>query len=125
MTLAELMNQVIADGIESVLANETRPEKRRGGVAGFELCRGLLTLEEFEALLVQRHKTEENLRWAGVTEENKDDYWEHRTATAQVEWCYEIMRVAFRKTPLSARAAMKYQSLLEKADEKANGGVAS
>ena len=116
MTLAELMHIVIEDGIKSVLENETRPEKRRGGVVGFEMCRGILTLKEFEVLLQERQKAEkEMMRWS-VTEENKDAYWEHRTATVQVEWCYEIMRVAFRCSPLSTRAAMKYQSVLEKAD---------
>jgi len=116
MTVADLMNHVINDGIESVLANEIRPEKRRGGVAGFNFCRGIITLEEFESLLRGRHLTEESLRWVGVTECNKDDYWEYRTATAQMEWCYEILRVACHKYPLSAKAVMKYQSVLEKVD---------
>jgi hypothetical protein len=112
MNVAQLMRRVIEDGIASVIQHETDPAKVRGGVHGFELCEGLITLEQFESLIAERRKGEDNLRWAGVTDATKDDYWEYRMATIQVEWCYEILKVAHRKYPLSGRAVMKYQSIL-------------
>lgn len=112
MNVVELMSRVCEDGIKSVLQHETDPAKRRGGVHGFELCKGLTTLEQFESLIAERRKGEDNLRWAGVTDDTKDDYWEYRMATIQVEWCYEILKVAHRRYPLSGRAIMKYQSIV-------------
>ncbi len=112
MNVAKLMSRVCEDGIKSVLANETDAAKRRGGVQGFELCKGITTIEDFQKLLAERRKTEDNLRWAGITEDTKDEYWEYRMETIQVEWCLEILKVAHRCYPLSGRAIMKYQAIL-------------
>lgn len=109
MKLPELMDRIIEEGIRSVQETETSEERLRGGIAGFELCRGLLTLEEFEKILGERHQKEQDLR---IADQDIAAYWEYRCATIQVEYCYEIVKVAYGRYPLSARAVLRYHEIV-------------
>jgi hypothetical protein len=114
VTAQQIMDCVIEDGIQSVLDSETRVSHRRGGVAGFEICRKLASISEYERILTERHKQEHQMRMTKPKSLDLEDYWEHRCATVQVEWCYEIIKVILGYSPVSARAAMKVYSVLNR-----------
>jgi len=109
MNLQEFKDQLITEGIASVEKNETRPERIRGGLIGFEICRQLSSIWDFQEELERRHKEESSLIKQQVP---LIEYWEYRTATAQVEYVYERMLVVWSKLglyegPLSARAVLR------------------
>lgn len=114
MTLAEFKNRVIEDGIASVKRREKRLELLKGGLAGFELCRSLETPIAFQDVLAERHKEEARKR----REYEKDDYWEYRYATIQVEFVYGLMKVGWSQSglyqfpSLSARAVLRYAEVV-------------
>lgn len=106
-TAKELRDRLIEDGIRSVERHETRPW-RRGGVAGFEICRGLETPEEFVEMLELLHRRGLIMRLGPV-----EEYWEYRSATAQVEFVFERLDVAWGVGPVfSARAILHVGRLL-------------
>lgn len=117
--LTKLIEKVVRDGIASVRENETRPERIRGGVLGFEMCLPLASLIEFETLLAERHLREKVLR--STLRVSPSEYWEYRYATIQVEFVAEVVKVhehykAFTlgqdHPPFSARAMKRYQHLM-------------
>jgi hypothetical protein len=137
LTVDEFKERLIVNGIASVLKNEKRPERRKGGVAGFELCRTLNSMADFEECLNARHKTERDMvsmQTFGAKERkamNKDgmtlpqgectttidDYWEYRYATLQVEHVFERMKVVWGQMglysgALSARAVLQTADIL-------------
>jgi hypothetical protein len=120
LNLEEFKERLIRDGIASVEANEKRESRRRGGIHGFELCRPLNRLKDFEALIAERHSEEIRLG-AELTEkrqiENIETYWEHRSATIQVEFVYERMKAVMAMNgqyqgPLSVRAVIQTARIL-------------
>lgn len=117
--VAKLIGMVVRDGIASVHATEKRPERIRGGVAGFEMCRTLQDLAAFEALLAERHLRENAMRSTMCV--SRAEYWEYRYATIQIEFVAEILKVhehykahslGLDHPPLSARAMQRYQQLM-------------
>ena len=90
MTVLELRDRLITDGIDSVKRHEIRPERIRGGIAGFNLCSELSTPQAFQRVLQQRHAEERRMiseHYAAKSGESKiTDYWEYRIATVQVEF---------------------------------------
>jgi hypothetical protein len=109
--VVELRDRIILEGIESAKKNETRPERIRGALAGFELCKTLETPEAFESLLLERLEVEHDLITRRVPLE---DYWEHRVATAQVEFVWDRLRVAWNLGDVfSARAAIHVHEIVE------------
>ena len=108
-TVAQLRDKLIEDGLASVRAYETRPERLRAGEAGFELCRMLETPEDFGRVLDQRHRMETHLRDEDVATEV---YWEYHFATAQVEFVFEHLKVAWDVGPTyNARAVLHIANL--------------
>lgn len=121
MTLDAFKNRIIADGIRSVEKHETQPERIRGCLAGFELCRILNTPEDFEKMLDERQREERQLVSLKIPPE---EYWEYRSATAQVEFVYERMKAAWHYNgvqefpSLSARSVMQYAEIVGIKGEK-------
>lgn len=110
MTAIELRDKLIELGIASIREHETRPERIRGGLGGFELCRLLDTPDQYIALLQERHAEEVRLHREGVPPE---EYWEYRYATLQIEFVWERVRVALRiGDSFSARAVLHVNELL-------------
>ena len=112
MNITELKSKIIEEGIKSVLA-EKQESHRIGGKKGFERCRELETMEDFEQELIGRHFEEftaADKYHAG--EITIDKYWEYRYATVQIEYCYEILKVAFRYPVISCNAALRYSELV-------------
>lgn len=132
MTIEEFKERLISDGIASVKKHEKRPERVRGGVAGFEACRTLESAWDFEDELERRRKREmdmvslQTLSAAKRREMSSEgipvpqggkaptieEYWEYRCATTQIEYVYERMLVMWSQMglysgPLSARAVMR------------------
>ncbi len=107
-------NAVIEQGIEGVKSDDTfhgATHKREGSIAGFQLCRQLNTLQEFEEKINKRQIEEANWRREGPRPE---DYWFFRCATTQIEFCYEVMKVFVgRSTHYSARATVCYHKIVE------------
>lgn len=108
-TIIELRDRLIKDGIKSVREHEKRPERIRGGVAGFELCRTLATTEDFTKTLDERRRKEHQMYRDRIDAET---YWEYRYATIQIEFVFERLKVGWGMTPLSARAVMHYAKLV-------------
>ena len=108
MTIQELKNKVIKDGIKSVKEHE-KAEKKQGGIIGFKLCEFLNTPQECEEVLRERKKREvsdEKLR------NDVKEYWKYRYATIQIELWYEILKVAFNYPVLSSRAVIRYSKIV-------------
>lgn len=89
-SLSALRDKIIAIGIASVHKHEIRPEKIRGCLAGFELCRVLETPADYQECLRQRHEQETRMHREQV---DAEEYWEYRCATAQVEHLWERLRI--------------------------------
>lgn len=109
MTIEELRDRLIADGIEEVAAvyGEDSP-KRAGAVEGFELCRRLDSREAYERVLNARTSRETRMK-AGARRTR------HRYATLQVEWILSCLIAAgWRKEgdSISGRAIMKVASIV-------------
>jgi len=108
MTIQELKEKVIESGIASVKKYE-KGEQREGAIEGFELCRELNTPQECEKELKERRKKEifdEDLR------SDTKKYWRYRYATLQIEYWYEILKVAFCYPTISARAGIRYSQIV-------------
>lgn len=119
MNVIDLIEKIVRDGVASVQAHERRPERLRGGVKGFEMCKTLLTSLDYERILRERHHRENAMR--ATMHEPAATYWEYRYATIQIEFVCEILKVhehydAFSKgldhPPFSARALRRYQELV-------------
>jgi hypothetical protein len=116
MTIRELRDKLIEEGIASIRKHEKRPERIQGGITGFELCRSLETPKQFQTLLDQRHRMEQHMRDEGVSSKI---YWEYRYATAQVEYVWERLKVAWGIGPAhSARAVLHVGAILQSANEE-------
>ena len=120
MMVLELRDKIIEDGIVSVKKHETRPERRRGGIHGFELCRELNSPTDYEKALQERYKEERRLAHLHTTDETitreaaVTKYWEYRYATVQIEFVWERMKVAWALGgTYSAKAAIHVNELLK------------
>ena len=109
MTVEEFKARVIELGIQSVETHE-KGNRRRGALLGFEICRSLMTPEDFEDVLRERQNLEIQQRSARM---NVAEFWEFRAATAQIEHVWERMKIAWKLSgPYSARAMMQYASIV-------------
>lgn len=113
----ELVDRLVEDGIASAKEAYEEGPRLDGAIEGFELARSLpATYEDFDWTVVQRHEEEKHMKLAGLNEENRDTYWQHRWATLQLEYCRDILLVAKQASgqplppgvALSARAMMRY-----------------
>ncbi len=101
-----LRDKIAEQGIASVKKDATfhgKRHKREGSISGFQICSQLSSLKQFEEKLAKRDVAEMNWRKEG---REIEDYWFHRCATGQIEFCYEALKVyvgGFRH--YSARAA--------------------
>lgn len=114
MNIEEFKEKLITDGIVSIKNNETRPERIRGGIDGFEICRELTTMRDFQHTLDQRRAHEKDLQRPGTSH---TEYWEYRIATVQIEYVYERLLVVWSQMglydgPLSARAVIRTAELV-------------
>ena len=123
MNIEELKAKLIEDGIESVKKIETRPERIRGAIAGFEMCRKLQSKWDFDDCLRNRQAKEVEM----ITD-NEDllVYWEHRMATIQIQFVYDRMKVAWTQFglysgPVSARAVLHINELLTEEEQREKG----
>jgi hypothetical protein len=113
MTVQDYRDAVIAEAVVSVHKHETREFRKQGCLDGLEICRTLLTLEDYQKEIKARNDIEDAL----VSCEEKpslEDYWKFRCATAQLEYVYERMKVAYAVPgmPLSAMAIMQYAKIV-------------
>lgn len=112
MTIEQLLDETIRRGIEGAKRDYNRPDnadKLRGSLAGFERARQLpITYEHFEAEIM---KLEGKLR--DMMRNNiREGYWERRCYQAEIQWVFEVLKVAWRRYPLSGNAVMTYQAIL-------------
>jgi hypothetical protein len=129
MTLEALKEILITEGIASV-KQEFEGAKLEGSIEGFEACRTLDTARQFERTISWRSEQEFSLLAradAGDDSELADDsddpkgdgwheaYWRYRYGTIQIEYVYNVLRVGWGKSPISARAGIRYHKILEKA----------
>ncbi len=111
-------DRVISDGIAEIEGcYEEGDPRRAGAIEGFELCRSLLTREEFERVLQARQRREQTMALRDRSDENTDSYWRHRYVTLQVEWvlgCLDTLDALTggRACHVSARQAMKVSEVI-------------
>lgn len=103
---------MIEDLLRSVDRFETRPHRRRGCLRGAHICQSLMQPAEFDREIEARHQMELELkRGCKMEQVTLEEYWEFRTATAQLEFVVERMRVAtgdISSTPWSVAAVAQY-----------------
>ena len=109
LTLEQLKKKVIENGIKSIRKHEKRQERIEGALEGFRICEKLNTPMEFEWELKKRRKEEMKLIDDGISTK---EYWQYRYATLQIEYCFEILKVAWEFPTVSARAVIKYSELI-------------
>lgn len=116
MDVNELKNKIIKEGIEGCKKDFNGVE-RDASIQGFEMCRNLKTMKDFEREIERRRKKEiemvyENLKGEMYEKISDEEYWKHRYATIQIEYTYEILKVAYGYPIISARAGLRYADLL-------------
>lgn len=117
MTVGELRDRLILDGIEEVTREfaEGNPH-REGALVGFELCRTLNSREEFETVLRARERRERRRLIASPSGEDIHGYRVSRSATAQVEWVLNCLIAAAWHHPgeaVSSRAFRKVSMVMQ------------
>lgn len=120
-TLESLVQEVIKRGKESLRKAGHRPICIEGGLEGFDLCATIEpTLKAYEDVLRERGKREDELQRKLRTDQvSIDNYWRYRYGTLQVEYVYQILRVAYQASPQSARAVMAYAAIVGVAEKPA------
>jgi hypothetical protein len=123
MKVLELRDKIITNGIASLKTHEKRPERLKGGIAGFELCLQLKTPDQYEETLRERYRTERAMinKCSFHGEAKTDDqetelipYREYRAGTVQVEFVWERLKIAWKiGDTFSARAAIHVNDLLK------------
>ncbi len=121
----ELLDKLIEDGIKSAERSyEEGSYKLSGALEGFELARTLpATYEDFDWIVAQRLEAEKEMKATMRDKQTKEDnvnYWHHRWATLQLEYCRDVLLIAKHAsgeplppgTQLSARAAMRYNVIV-------------
>lgn len=115
MTLPELKTLIIEKGLESVKTTYKDDDPRQaGGIEGFNKCKELDTPTEFTEAIRESRRKEWNIR--KEDEGHNDLYVKQRYITLQIEYVFEILKVAWNHaTPklysfptISARATIQY-----------------
>ncbi len=124
MNVIELVEELIKRGQESLRKCGSEEHLVEGGLQGFELCRTIEpTLEAYDAIIAMRErhlarKRQANMDkvLANLSQEEKGDsvkdYWRYLYATAQIEYVYQVLRVAYKQPTVSARAVQVYADIV-------------
>lgn len=134
MTMTEFIQAAVEAGIAEVKEAGHKPHEERGALAGFEKCRKLGSIEQFEAELDRCRQEEIRLRdkrrerrdvYSSIKgRSDANSYWEQRYFTLQVEHVYKLLCFAARHNRWpgherlldlycnSARAAMQYAKIV-------------
>jgi hypothetical protein len=96
-TPIELRDRLIEEGLESIgKDHDLQEHEREGSRLGFEMCRYLETLWEYEELLATRQRIE--IRMA-TQDSDMEAYWRHRYASLQVQFIYDHLKVVLPTPP--------------------------
>lgn len=109
MELKDVIRKLCDDAVKSVERWEKKEHRRKGCLEGIELCRTLQAPADFERVLAERHAKEaaSSLRDGPI-----EEYWRYRCATSQVEYVYEVVKVAVGGyATVSARAVLRYHEI--------------
>lgn len=115
MLLADVLNFVIDDGIESLREQCIAPDRRmrfEGGQAGFEACRGKEPAEMLELL------AEASAKRHAAQIVNAPDYWWHRYYEVQIEYVASVMSAALAQhglppiVSITARSMIRYAEIV-------------
>jgi hypothetical protein len=110
LTPLQIRDIVIAGAILSVEEHETREDRIAGCLEGLEICRRLDTPDDFLTVIAMRQGDEHRMR----VECRSEGYWQHRCATAQIEFVYERMKVAWDLPgPRSAIAFLQVAKIID------------
>lgn len=113
MLLADVLNFVIDDGIESLRQQCSAPHHKmrfEGGRAGFEACRGVEPVDMVELLDLAR------ARRVAAKEANAEDYWWHRYYEAQIEYVASVMSAGLVQHGLPPIVTVTAQSMIRYAE---------
>lgn len=128
MTLRDLQDAVITDGMAAVRGDyATDPDKRKGSMAGFLACRGL-DVDGLKRLLeYARSCRDEACRRVQAREMRAGEYWEASRFEAEVEYVANCVSVVLSRqgrptiVPPTVRAAMQVARILGVRPEQKEG----
>lgn len=74
-----------------------KPHRREGCLEGADLCATVTSLEQLERMLRERHREEQRLieEFRVVGQGEAIDYWRYHSATAQLEFLHDHMRLVW------------------------------
>ena len=106
MSHEEFIRQLCDQGEESIRQNYPDPtdHRRRGGLLGFQIVRGIKDPAEFAATLAHRAAVEAEMAAGSV---DPEQYSAYRWATLQVEFVWEILKTGMKVYPESAEEALR------------------
>ena len=124
----ELIDLFVEEGLRGSEEDyHDRPEKLQGCKDGLAKCRYLRggDVIDFEFILVQMKDRDRQARQSQMNGEiSIENYWQKRYATLQVEYCYDVLRVAHtaqygdlpddQRGELSARSIATHDALTMK-----------
>lgn len=113
MDRQNLLNAIIDDGVTEIPLAYPRPDqkdKREGGIAGFEACRGLDD-DGIVSLLAQARD-----RTAKAMTTTDPGYWHHRMYELQIEWVLNVLSAAATANGMKAPAGYTARGMLKAAD---------
>lgn len=102
-------DQIIEAARATLLKHEPSGIPLEGGIEGLAIAGRLSTPEEFKQELQARYEREKQLYRSPP---RNQAYWRHRSATIQIEFVYDRMRVLWDISPVSFLAKMQVQELL-------------
>lgn len=124
LTLEQLREIVITEGIASV-KREFESYKLEGSIKGFEACRNLTTPAKFVAEILRSSGEEQVIVGRDLDNDSEPDleaYWTQRYETIQIEYVYNVLRVGWGLSPISARAGIRYHEILQQHDKEESVG---
>ena len=111
MTHEELIQRLCDEGEESIRRTCPDPTdpRRRGGLLGFQIVRGIKDPAECPVTLEHRAAVEAEMK-AG--NEDQEKYWAYRWATLQVEFVWEVLQVNLKGSSSSMEEALRDAGML-------------
>jgi hypothetical protein len=106
----QIRNQIIEAARSTLVKFELYETPLEGGKEGLTIAERLSTYEEFQEELQARYEREKQLYRSPPRDRA---YWRHRSATIQIEFVYERMKVLWDIHPINLLAKMQVDELVQ------------
>lgn len=121
MTLSELIDRIIDEGIEAARRDYDKPYQTAhlaGAVSGFESCRGKKPSELLVALTLAKRQTQEMQLEYVTGKRDMDGYWFTRCYELEIEWVLNCVSAVLHNEgfqpliPFTARAVINVAKIV-------------